>query len=367
MTRASASILLAICACGSALVGGCAAPGDPIARHPVVPAPIADLAASQLGNEIVLTFTLPTRSTDREALAERPSIEIYRAALAPGATADKKTSWSLTYTIPPERVDTYVNNGRVEFRDTLAPETLARAPGSPLAYLVRTRAGRTRASGDSNILTLRIFPPPMAPGDVRTTVTESAIALTWSEAEPPPGATFGGYRVYRAQMESAQEGSAAKLKSPSQMVGTSTTPQYEDLHFEFGETYLYTVRSVAAFGPDLVESGDSAAAMLTPRDTFSPAAPTGLEAVIVPATPQGGSYVELSWGISAEPDLAGYRVYRSGREDAAGSLLNNELLPSPAFRDISVVPGGRYFYRVSAVDRAGNESPMSIVVPAEVP
>jgi hypothetical protein len=372
MTRASASILLAICACSNALVGGCAAPGDPIARHPVTPSPIADLAARQLGNEIVLTFTLPTRSTDREALAERPSIEIYRAALSPGATTDKKTSWSLTYTIPPERVDSYVNNGRVEFRDTLAPETLARAPGSPLAYMVRTRADRTRASGDSNIFMLRIYPPPPAPGDVRTTVTESAIALAWSEAGPPPGATFGGYRVYRARIESTQEGvtqegSAAKTKTPPELVGTSTLPEYQDVHFEFGDTYLYTVRGVAAFGADLVESGDSAAAMLTPRDTFPPAAPTDLEAAIVPATPQGGSYVELSWGISAEPDLAGYRVYRSDREDATGRLLNNDILPSPAFRDISVVPGGRYFYRVSAVDRAGNESPMSIVVPAEVP
>ena len=55
--------------------------------------------------------------------------------------------------------------------------------------------------------------------------------------------------------------------------------------------------------------------MVTPRDVFPPAAPVGLEAAIVPATPQGAAYVELSWAISPEPDLAGYRVYRSDRED----------------------------------------------------
>jgi hypothetical protein len=371
MTRASASIVLAFCVWLSALVAGCASPGEPTARHPVVPAPIADLDARQVGSEIVLTFTLPTRSTDREALAERPSIEMFRAELAPGTTGDKKTPWRLVYTIPSERVDAYVKNNRIEFRDPLAPASLARTPGSPLAYMVRTRAVRARASDDSNILTLRIFPPPMAPGAVRTAVTESAIAVSWSETGPPPGAAFSGYRVYRAQMESGQEGatqdaSQAKLKSPPELLGSSTSPDYRDLHFEFGETYLYTVRSVAAFGTDLVESADSVSAMVTPRDVFPPAAPLGLEAAIVPATPQGGSYVELSWGISPEPDLAGYRVYRSDREDTTGERLNNELLPSPAFRDISVVSGGRYFYRVSAVDRAGNESPMSSVVPAEV-
>jgi len=42
-------------------------------------------------------------------------------------------------------------------------------------------------------------------------------------------------------------------------------------------------------------------------------------------------------------------------------------LPSPAFRDISVQSGKRYYYRVSALDRAGNESPMSSAVVADVP
>jgi len=87
----------------------------------------------------------------------------------------------------------------------------------------------------------------------------------------------------------------------------------------------------------------------------------------MPATPQGPAYIELSWEISSEPDLAGYRVYRSDLEESSGQRLNEELLPSPAFRDISVVAGKRYFYRVSAVDRAGNESSMSSAVPAEVP
>jgi fibronectin type 3 domain-containing protein len=92
-----------------------------------------------------------------------------------------------------------------------------------------------------------------------------------------------------------------------------------------------------------------------------------LEITVVPATPQASAYVELSWAINPEADLAGYLVYRGDAEDAPGERVSMETLPSPTFRDISVLPGRRYFYRVSAVDRAGNESPRSSAVAAEIP
>jgi predicted phage tail protein len=157
------------------------------------------------------------------------------------------------------------------------------------------------------------------------------------------------------------------LKTPPELVGTSPTTEFRDSHFEFATPYVYTVRSVAQFGADLVESADSAQAMVTPRDIFPPAAPTNIEITIVPATPQAPAYVELSWAISPEGDLAGYSVYRSEGEDSPGERVSTDILPSPTFRDISVVPGRRYYYRVSAVDRAGNESPKSSPVVADVP
>ena len=343
-----------------------------MARHPVVPVAVTDLAARQSGSEVVLTFTLPTRAADQAALAELPAIEVYRAALAPGAAPDRKTPWRLVYTIPSQRVDSYEKDGHVEFRDPLAPDDLSPAAGSSLAYMVRTRAARSRASGDSNFLPVRVYPPPEAPADLRVLVTESAIMVSWAAASPSAGATPGGYRVYRSEMESAPEAPAQglsqeKVKSPLELIGPSTSTEFSDPHFEFGKTYLYVVRSVAQFGPDAVESGDSVPAEVTARDVFPPAAPHGLEAATIPATPQTPAYVELSWAISTEGDLAGYHVYRSDSENTPGERMDSEILPSPAFRDMSVVAGGRYFYSVSAVDRAGNESPKSSAVQAQVP
>ena len=225
MTRATAAHALAFCALACTLVAGCAAPGEPSPRHPVVPVPIADLAARQSGSDVVLTFSVPAKSMDRETLAEAPSIEIYRAALPPGAMANPKTAWRLAYTIPPERVDSYERDRTFEFRDPLTAENLSHTDGSSLAYMVRTRVVKARASDDSNMVAARIYPPPESPRDLRLSVTESAIVLNWSESTLPAGASPGGYRVYRAEMDSAQEAAPqdlaqAKLKSPLELVGS---------------------------------------------------------------------------------------------------------------------------------------------------
>lgn len=372
MIRASALHALAFCLLSCVLGAGCAAPGELTARHPIVPAAVTDLGARQYGSAFALTFTLPTRSMDREALAEHPTIEIYRAALPPGAATDKKTAWRLAYTIPSEQVDTYLKGDRIEFRDPLTADDFTRLAGSSMAYKVRTRAAKARASLDSNIVIARIYLAPEAPQGVRLDVTESALIVNWAESAVPPGASSRAYRVYRGVLESSEENplrelSQAKLKTPLELEGSSPSTDFRDSHFEFGTPYIYTVRSVAQFGADSVESADSAPAIVTPRDVFPPAAPTNLEIAIIPATNQAPAYIELSWGISPEGDLAGYSVYRSDREDAPGERVSGEILPSPTFRDMSVLPGRRYFYRVSALDRAGNESPKSSAVEADVP
>src|ERR1700694_1750409 len=130
MIRAAALLALAFCLLACALVAGCAAPGEPTARHPAIPAAVTDLTAQQYGNAFALRVTLPARSMDREALAEHPSIEIYRAALPPGATPDKKTAWRLAYTIPSEQVDPYLTAGHIEFRDPLTSDDFSRASGA---------------------------------------------------------------------------------------------------------------------------------------------------------------------------------------------------------------------------------------------
>ena len=372
MIRGGAPSAFALCFVVCALASGCAAPGDPKPRRPVVPVAVADLTAHQYGNTVSLAFTLPSKSTAREALPERPTIDVYRATLSPGAKPGRQTDWRLVYTIPSEQVDAYLKEEKVEFRDPLAASDSAPTTGRSLAYKVRTREETARESEDSNIVTTRIYSPPEPPHGVRVAVSESALVVNWTETSAPPGATSHLYHVYRGELESHQEivpedVAAAKLKTPLELVGSSPATEFRDTGFEFGTPYVYTVRSVAQYGEDFAESADSAPTGVTPRDIFPPATPTGLEIAVIPATSEAPAYVELSWAISPETDLAGYFVYRSDRDDQEGQRVNSEILPSPAFRDMSVVSGKRYYYRVSAVDRAGNESPKSSAAQADVP
>jgi predicted phage tail protein len=223
---------------------------------------------------------------------------------------------------------------------------------------------------------VRLYPVPEAVASLDTTVTEQGIQLKW----PAPVRTSGGdplaavkeYHIYRGELNPPSAGAPAAgapksvWKAPLLQLGITTTPDYRDSGFDYGKTYAYVVRSVVDSPAGVLESSDSPQAVVTPKDIFPPAAPQGIVAAIQPGATPGSVLVELSWAINVEPDLAGYRVYRSEQEGAQGSLITPDLLPSPAYRDTSVQPGQHYWYTVTAVDRAGNESAPSLPVAVDV-
>ena len=131
-----------------------------------------------------------------------------------------------------------------------------------------------------------------------------------------------------------------------------------------GESYRYTARrvlSVALGGHNLeLRSVASPPVTVVMRNIFPPHPPSGLEAVPGGATAADRS-IDLSWTPNADPDLAGYIVYRQEVDSkgvAAGTAtrLNPTPVVGPAYRDQTAMAGRRYAYRVTAVDAAGNES-----------
>jgi fibronectin type 3 domain-containing protein len=157
-----------------------------------------------------------------------------------------------------------------------------------------------------------------------------------------------------------------KWISPLAPIGTSSTNDYRDTQFEFGKTYVYVIRTLITQNGNEIESDNSEPATVAAIDTFPPAAPQGLVAVVLPGAAPSTLVVDLTWSINLETDLAGYRVYRSEQEGTPGQLVTPDLLPVPAVRDNSVEPGHRYWYTVTAVDRAGNESTPSAPVAVDV-
>ena len=358
---------------GFLLLGGCGAPGEPQPPSPPIPSPIGDLTAHQQGNGVQLVFTLPVRTVAGERLAQPPSIEIFRGALKPNGSPDHK-SFKLVFTIPGALADNYATQGKINFTDPLPPEELRAHAGATYAYRIRTRAATKKDSADSNLVTQKIYPVAERIASLDAQVTQSAIELAWPV--PALGAagnaneTLAGYRIYRGELDAATAPSSGDLsqvqwKSPPILLAPSQSNSYRDTLFDFGKTYVYQVRSLVIADGNPIESADSTPAIVTPRDTFPPVAPQNIVAAQIPVT-DAAVIVDLSWSINLENDLSGYRVYRSETPGARGQLLQIDLLSAPAYRDSSVQPGHRYWYSVTAVDRAGNESELSEAAPADL-
>ena len=354
---------------------GCGAPGDPVPPSPTVPAAVSDLVARQAGDGVALAFSLPSKSVSGEKLGAAPAIEIVRGSLKSNGAPDSK-SLRLVYTIPGALVGNYFAAGHVRFTDPISPEETKAHPGATYAYLVRTRLSKKRASPDSNVVTARVFPVPRTIPSVNIRVTENAVNLTWAvpteTSAGNPFADISGYRVYRGEIDprtpepTSKNLSATPWISPLALLGPSTTDGYSDAQFEFGKTYVYVVRTVIPADGNEIESDNSEPATVTPLDTFPPAAPRGLVAALLPGATPSAFVVDLSWSINLETDLAGYRVYRSEQGGVRGQLITPDLLPVPAVRDSAVALGHRYWYTVTAVDRAGNESAPSDPVAVDI-
>jgi hypothetical protein len=357
------------------LAGGCGAPGEPTPPSPPVPVAVTDLAAQQAGDAVQLTFTMPPKTVAGERLTETPAIEILRGALKPDGSPDAK-SFRTVETIPGALVGEYRSADKVQVISRISPDELRAYPGATVSYRVRTRASRKRASADSDTATVHIRPVPERITSVHAEVTEPAVELSWSvptrTSAGDPLQSISEYHVYRGEIEPASTAAAAndlsqaKWKSPLVLLASSPTNSYRDAAFDFGKTYLYTVRTVIPEDGSTIESSDSVPAIVTPRDTFPPAVPQGLVAAGLSPEPNAPPEIDLSWSINTETDLAGYHVYRSEQQDTPGQLVTPDLLLSPAYRDTSVQPGHRYWYSVTAVDRSGNESAPSARVAAEV-
>ncbi len=362
---------------------GCAAPGEPIERKPPTPTPVTDLTASQSGNDVVLTFTLPRDSVEKREILKPISVNVYRdfepipPANSPAAAAPANPTQLLT--IPPAMVDRYIVQGRVRFVDSLRVEDFS-ADGSEAVYLVRTFVSPKKLSANSNVAALATYPPTNPITDLKAEFRRAGVTLSWT---PPEKTLIGAapniafYRVYRAETESAQipganstaagGTEAPNAKVPFARIAEPVSPPYIDTQTELGKTYMYSVRSIAQYPGVQIESLDSNFATITPKDVFPPPAPQDLVVAFVPAIGGTPGYFDLSWSINAATDIAGYNVYRSDDPARPGTRLNPELLLTPAFRDMNAAPGRTYFYTVTAVDRSGNESPAGRPASGSVP
>ncbi|MGA9979746.1 MAG: hypothetical protein WBQ08_14075 [Candidatus Sulfotelmatobacter sp.] len=377
------------------VLAGCAAMGPPRPPSLELPKPPSDLRAARKGDKVVLTWTVPTLTTDHQRVRSLGATRICRgndpvlkecgtavAEAAPGASAVAPLESERASRPLPHGPGSKPNSGlkvAASYTDNLfsgsvQPETLGFA-----SYAVEVLNANGRGAGLSNSVRVPLARTLPAPADFSAQVTGQGVVLNWTAAlggfgptqalvtsqnragESPaptrPGVSYV-YRVYRRT-----EGGKANLVGEVPVLGEMNL-SLTDPSIEWEQTYYYHAEAVTVIAGDEsadhkkieIEGDDSAEVKVFAHDVFPPAVPAELQAVF--SGPGQSPAIDLVWAPVTDMDLAGYNVYR---REAGGMAvkLNGDPVKTPAYRDPRVVAGKSYLYAVSAVDVRGNESARS--------
>src|ERR1043165_4927648 len=220
-----------------------------------------------------LSWPAPQRNAPDSSVQSLRRIDVYRLAEKPGAplalteeefAARATLVGSVTY----EQIQTA--------GDTLTYHDPLELAGQPtrLRYAIRYVNASGQRAAFSNFLSIepaaRIAQAPVLQSQPR--IQEDSITISWQ----PPAANIDnstpvnllGYNIYRTDESQTQPGN-----EPLNSALISGT-EYADKNFQFGKDYRYIFRAVSlGTGGAQVESLNSNAVSVSPKDIFPPAAP----------------------------------------------------------------------------------------------
>ncbi|MEP0814809.1 MAG: PKD domain-containing protein [bacterium] len=175
--------------------------------------------------------------------------------------------------------------------------------------------------------------------------------------------TIAGYNVYRDGVFIPNGADPELPTIPRPTPGGSgwrdgRWPQYSLVDSPGGEARMivYSLRPVDSDGVE----GDAYSYNVNytfNADSTPPAPPANLS-----VTQPNQTTIRLEWDDNAEPDLAGYNVYRSDSPgDPSPEKLNTAAIVTASTFDVTdgVTPGLHWYFRVTSVDASDNESGFS--------
>jgi hypothetical protein len=177
---------------------------------------------------------------------------------------------------------------------------------------------------------------PAAPTGLSTSVSGSDVRLQWSLSTE---SDLAGYHLYR------NNGDGFWMKLNQNLITIATFIDFSLLN----GSYRYRATALDAVGNESDPSAEVSAAVAIPI----PPPPVQLAAG---APLQGGS-LDLVW-LSSDPikPVAGYLLFRSMTPGGPSIQINPAPITTAGYRDAGLTNGTTYYYRVRAIDPAGNLS-----------
>jgi len=371
-----------------AMLADCASVGPPLPPSLELPKPPSDLGAQRKGDRVLLTWTVPSVTTDRQRV-RRPGPTWICRGLDPILS---QCGTPVGETSPlPNTVATKDSAGKkvsASYTDVLSAQLEVSTPTGFVTYAVEALNRNRRGAGLSNQVHVTTAPTLPPPEGFRAEVTKEGMELRWTQPSlpvKPVGPVAYHLRFYRRAEDSqasislgeqeyatgvrdlaeavseGQKSGEDVLSSGEEQPRSVSTGKFLDQSIEWEKTYYYrttvvTVVTEAGKLPAQVEGDDTPEIQVWAHDTFPPTVPSGLQAVF--SGPGQQAFIDLIWAPLTEADLAGYNVYRH-EPGSTPEKLNSDLLKAPTYRDMKVVKGRTYVYSVSAVDVRGNESARS--------
>jgi len=332
-----------------------------------LPDPVNDLTAVRTGNDVLLTWKMPKKSTDKLLLKGVIPVRICRKE---GAGPCTPVPGNLGF--PPL--------AQGSFKETL-PQPLAAGEPRSLSYFVEplNRNGRSAGLSNAAIVLAGEAPPPVA--NLSANAIKAGVLLRWT-ADNPGEAIRLHRKLLTGQPEDkskAQQGPLAPSPEPTEqnlLVDAETQSgaapdRALDQGIRFGQVYEYRAQRIArvsADGQTLELDGPfSDPVRVEAKDIFPPNVPTGLAAVATLAQAGVETAIDLSWQPVTDTDLAGYAVYRREGDGAWQRISPALPIVAPGFHDPHVESGHTYHYAVTAIDQGGHESARSADTEETVP
>lgn len=297
----------------------CAKVADPLPPLILNPETVSDISIVRVGDRVQIVFPFPE--------SEFEWVEIYREC---GATLDPEANNNPFARIKRTQLSEKSEDNKFIFQDF--PDIKQRC-----SYGIRFVNQSERKSAFSNIVYTSNVQSSEPPSNLESIIYEDKIVLIWNA----PTQNIDGSRPPHV--------SGYLVNSKHFVLET----EFIDLDFDFGKERSYRVQTVTQQKPSVL-SEMSDPLQITPEDSFSPAAPQN----VVSLNQEGTA--RILWDANRELDLSGYFVYKGTGPDQLQK--SSPLITISNYQDRQVEPGSTYYYRISAIDQAGNESPPSETV-----
>lgn len=347
------------------LLTGCAFVASPQPPTLWLPAPVKDLTAKRLGNEVHLHWMMPRNTTDKVALKGDQRAHIcWMDGQAP-AFDPRLCQTAGDAPFAPDKP--------ADFTAQLSQKTATGAPRA-VRYFVELRNHAGKTAGPSNAAWVAAGAAPASVTGLQLGTQAAGVVLHWEKTATAPDLVMRIHRtlVQKPGAATPSEANGAPLQEQQTLevsLSNGDPGGAVDHDAALDHVWKYTAERVRRVEMDRhaleITGSPSDTVTIVAKDIFPPAVPGGLTAI----ADTHAHAIALSWAPDTDADIAGYIVYR--RDMTAGTSIERiagaSLVVPPSFVDRKVLPGHRYAYAVSAVDQDGNESARSAEAEEELP